>query len=278
MSGKDANNSRGFRLFGQPFEVRSSFSREKAKAALRKQKVGWFNPKTGPRGWILGSLLCLQWSALYDRGAAVTVARIAEDGFGSRVHGRAGIDLASVGLIAVIAGVVIFSIYSLLTEHSAAILLFDVAVLLIPGAVLWLRLVSPENPAPLVRFIQHALERSTVRSTQISPSHLDRTPVQSAKLNVNGQQRRAPPSEYDVAQAILAMKPGGFLIIAFGSSTFMQTALEYDRFTIERCNGSDQKLDRAQGDFGRDETIAVMAAYLRGSEPSEQIIWEKAQG
>lgn len=272
------NNSRSFRLFGQPFEVRSSFSRDKAKAALRRQKLGWFNPKVGPRGWILGSLLCLQWSALYDRGAAVAVARIAEDRLGSRVHGRAGIDLASASLIAVIAGVVIFSIYSLLTEHSAAILLFDVAVLLIPGAVLWLRLVSPEDPEPLVRFIRHALERPTVRSTQVSTSHFDGTPVQSAKLNVTGDVSGAPPSERDVAQAILALKPEDFLIIDFGSNNFMQTALEYDRFILEKCEGSGGELYRAKGDFDRNDIIAVMTAYLRRSEASKRVVWEKERG
>jgi hypothetical protein len=215
---------------------------------------------------------------LYGPGAALVVARIADDAVGSRVHGRAGIDVASVGLIGMIAGVLIFSIYSVLTEHSAAILLFDVAVLLISGAVLCLRLLSPQDAAPLVRFIRRVLETSTAPSTQCVPSQFDPTPVQSAKLNVDRHPFGVPPSEYDVAQAILAMKPDGFLIIDFGPNTFMQAALEYDRFILEKCEGSDNELYRAKGEYDRDDVVAAMAAYLRGSQPSKPIFWEKVRG
>jgi len=87
-----------------------------------------------------------------------------------------------------------------------------------------------------------------------------------------------PPSEYDVAQAILAMKPDGFLIIDFGPNTFMQAALEYDRFILEKCEGSDNELYRAKGEYDRDDVVAAMAAYLRGSQPSKPIFWEKVRG
>ena len=121
------------------------------------------------------------------------------------------------------------------------------------------------------------LEKPTQRFTQPAPSHFDRTPVQSAKLNVDGQQVGAP-SEQDVAKAILAMQPDSFLIVDFGSNHFMQIALEYDRFILEKCEGSDHELYRAKGDFERNDAIAVMTAYLRGSQPSKQIVWEKVRG
>ena len=107
------------------------------------------------------------------------------------------------------------------------------------------------------------------------PSQFDRTPVESAKLNIDGRDIGAPPSEDDVAQAILAMEPGGFLIIDFGSNRFMQTALEYDRFVLEKSEGSDRELYRGKGDFDRDQVIVAMTAYLRRSRPPNQIFWEK---
>lgn len=280
MSKQETKSSRSFRLFGRPFEVRSSLSPEEAKTALRKRKLHWLDPKTGPRGWILGSLLCLQWSALVDRGPPVLLARIVDDGVGTRVHGRVGLDLASLGLIGVIAGVVVFSMYKVVLQSAdvAPLLLFGAIFVLIPGGVLWLRLVSPEESDPAVQFIRRVLETPTERSIRPVSPHYERTPVQSAKLNIDGQILGAAPSEDAVAQAILAMEPDSFLTIDFGSNKFMQTALEYDGFILEKCEGSDRELYRAKGDFERNDIIAVMTAYLRRSELSKPIVWEKKRG
>jgi hypothetical protein len=209
----------------------------------------------------------------------VILARLADDGSGSRLHGRAGFDLGSLGLIGVIAGVVIFSMYQLMLQSMdpALLLLFSAIFLLIPGAVLWLRLVSPEDPAPLVQFIRRVSEPPTPRPAQAIASQFDRAQVQLAKLNINGH-RLAAPSEYDVARAILAMEPDGFLIIDFGSNRFMQAALQYDRFILEKCEGSDEVLFRAEGDFDKNDVIAVMTAYLRRSQSSVPIVWEMEQG
>ena len=279
MSDQVINRSRSSPLFGYPFEVRSSLSRERAKAALRQQKVGWFDPKRGPRGWILGSLLCLQWSALGDRGARLVLARITDDGLGSRIRGRAGFDFASLCLMALVTWIVIFSIYgfALQIRNFDGILLFNAVILLIFGAVLWSRLVCDDNADLIIRFIRRVLESPAVRTSPPAPSHFDRTPVQSAKLNVAGQHVTAP-SEDDLAKAILAMQPGNFLIIDFGSNAFMQTALEYDRFILEKCEGSDHELYRAKGDFESNEIITAMTAYLRGSRLSKAIAWEKVRG
>jgi hypothetical protein len=188
------------------------------------------------------------------------------------------VDLASLGLIGAVAWIVFLSIYIFaLRGGDLPTALSFCGVAVIPGAVLWLRLASPQDADPLVRFIGRVLEKPTVTSSQPALTHFDRTPVQSAKLNVDGHDIGVPPSEYDVAQAILAMRPDGFLIIAFGSNTFMQTALVYDRFVLEKCEGSNHQLSRAQGDFEANEVIAVMSAYLRGSQPSQSISWEKVR-
>jgi hypothetical protein len=210
----------------------------------------------------------------------LVLARIDNDGFGSRVHGRAGLDLASLMMIGVIVGILIFGTHEFVLQTSdlASLLLFGGVVLLVPSAVLCLRLLSPQDADPLVRFIRRVLETPAVQPSERFPSHFDRTPVRSAKLNVNGRDIGAPPSEYDVAQAILALKPDGFLIIDFGSNNFMQTALVYDRFVLEKCEGTDRELYQAKGDLEGNDVIAVMAAYLRGSQSSKQISWEKVRG
>jgi hypothetical protein len=267
-------------LLGHRFEIRSSLSPEQAKAALRKQKRGWLDPKVGPRGWILGSFLCLQWSAVGDRGGPLVLARIADNGSASRVHGRAGLDVASLMMIGVILGILIFGTYEFVSKSSdpASLLLSCGVVLLVPGAVLGLRLLSLQDADPLVRFIGRVLQSPTALSTEVAPTQFDRTPVHSAKLNIDGRHLRVPPSADDVAHAILAMKPDTFLIIEFGSNIFMQTALKYDRFILEKCEGSDQVLYRAKGDFDRNDVIAMMTAYLRGSQSSERIVWETERG
>jgi hypothetical protein len=208
------------------------------------------------------------------------LARIADDGLGSRVQGRAGLDLASLMMIGMIVGVLIFAMcaFALQIRDSDALLAGSAILLLIPGAILCLRLLSPPDGEPLVRFIRRVLEKPAAGSAERAQSRFDRTPVESAKLNVNGHDIGTPPTEQDVAQAILEMEPDGFLIIDFGSNTFMQTALVYDRFALEKCEGSDRELYRAKGDFEAEDAIAVMTAYLRGSQPSKPITWEKVSG
>lgn len=274
----NVTHRRSFWPLGYPFEVRSSLSADDAKAALRKQKMGWFEIKTGPRGWILGPFLCLELSAMGQRGPVV-LARFADDGFGSRLHGRAGPDLGSLSLMGLITAIIAFSIYGFISQIKilAPMSVLGSFALFVAVGLLWLRRVSPENADPLVRFVRRALETPTAHSTQAVPSRFDRTPVRSAKLNIDGHEKGAPPSEHDVAQAIFAMEPGGFLIIDLGSKTFMQTALEYDRFILEKCEGSDRTFYRARGDFESDDTIDAMTAYLRASAPSKQIIWERVR-
>jgi hypothetical protein len=169
-------------------------------------------------------------------------------------------------------------VFVLHTLDLLSLLLFCGIFLLIPAAVLWLRLAFPVDADPLVRFIRRVLDPPTTPSTPPAASHFDRMPVQSATLKVNGEEVGAAPSEYDVAQAILAMKSDGFLIVEFGSNIFMQAALEYDRFILEKCEGSDHELYRAKGDFEGNDVIAVLTAYLRDSEPPNQISWEKVRG
>jgi hypothetical protein len=277
VSDNDTNSSWKFRLFGCPFEVRSALSPAEAKAALRKQKVGWLDPKTGPRGWILGPFLCLQWSALAQQGPVV-LAQIADDGFGSRIRGRAGPDLASLSILGVMTGVVIFSIYAFALQigNFGPILFSSAVALLFVGAVLWLRLASREDADPLVRFIRRVLETSAAPTVQTVPLTLDRTPVPSARLNVNGDERGVAPSEHDIGEAILAMEPDGFLILEFAPGTFMQTALEYDRFVLEKSEGGRDHFYRAKGRLDRNEIIDAMINYLRGREGPKQVVWEKA--
>jgi hypothetical protein len=270
------SHARNFGPFGYSFEVRSSLTPDEAKAELRKQKQGWFDPKTGPRGWILGSVLCLQLSAIAQNGPVV-LALISDDGFGSRIHGRVGPDLAMPVLIAAALALPAYAAI-FRTEDRPAMLMFAAAFFLFVGGVLWMRSRFREDAEPLVRFIRRVLETPTARSVQTVEMELDHTPIQSATLIVDGDDIGIPPSEHDVAQAILAMEPDGFLIIDFGSNTFMQTVLEYDRFILEKCEGSDNQLYRANGDFQSNDIIAVMTAYLRGAQPSKRIVWDKVSG
>ncbi|HEY1125165.1 MAG TPA: hypothetical protein VGE65_06000 [Sphingobium sp.] len=278
MSDRDLNYLRRPWLLGRSFEVRSTLSAEDAKAALRKQKRGWFELKTGPRGWILGPFLCLQLSAMGQQGPVV-LARITDDGFGSRTYGKVGPDLAVLSALAITPGLIAFAIYGFASksENLAAALVAVGVFLLFILAIFWLRSRAPEDAEPLVRFIRRALETPAARTVHALPPHFDATPIPAAKRNVDGTDMGAPPSENDVAHAILAMEADGFLIIDFGSNNFMQTALAYDRFILEKSEGSDRAFYRAKGDFESNDVIAAMTAYLRGSDPSKQIVWEKTR-
>jgi hypothetical protein len=79
-----------FQPFGYRFDL-----------AIRAKRKGWFASKTGARGWMIGPLLCLWWDP-YDKQGPMLIGWLSEDGFGTRIIGRAGSDLNGMLLFVVI--------------------------------------------------------------------------------------------------------------------------------------------------------------------------------
>jgi hypothetical protein len=106
---------------------------------------------------------------------------------------------------------------------------------------------------------------------------MDRTPVEGASLIVDSKVVANSPSANDIGDAILALEPDSFLIVELGPETYMQTLLKYDRFVLEKREGSRDRHFRAEGDLEAEEVIRAMTAYLQGKQPSQNVEWKQVR-
>ena len=79
----------GFQPFGYRFETFTSLPPAEAKAAIRSKKTSIVDAKNGARGWILGPIICL-WFSAFDNYSPMLFGLISTNNLGTRVHGRAG--------------------------------------------------------------------------------------------------------------------------------------------------------------------------------------------
>jgi hypothetical protein len=86
-----------FQPFGYRFEVKSPSLPSDVKTAIRSRKKGWFDPKNGARGWIIGPFICL-WFSAFDRYGPMLFGRISRADVGTSIAGHAGSDLNGLAL------------------------------------------------------------------------------------------------------------------------------------------------------------------------------------
>lgn len=144
---------------GYPFEVRSPKSVTEIKAAIRSKTQGWFDAKNGARGWIIGPLMCLWWTALNPRGPML-IARIGADGHGTLITGRAGSDLNGIAALLLVAAVLPYLTYQMIVERQATTTaLIAIAILLGLGVplTLWFAHKDRHDADPLVNFLRRTL-------------------------------------------------------------------------------------------------------------------------
>jgi len=146
-----------FQPFGPRFDIRSPLSPESAKAAIRKRKRRWLDPKNGARGWIVGPLICLWWSP-YNQQGPMVIGRIAKDGSGARISGRAGLDLNGVIAVLVVSIVAIPVTWIMAAAgqiSSEGALLFAGLFGGIVALGFWARSFFHREAEPLVRFLRN---------------------------------------------------------------------------------------------------------------------------
>lgn len=148
-----------FQPFGPRFDIHSPLPFERAKAAIHKRKKRVFDPKNGARGWIVGPFICLWWTP-YNKQGPMVFGRIARDGSGTRISGRAGLDLNGAVAAALIAIAAIPITWVMVSSGQAspngALLFASVfAALLLLG--FWARSFFHREAEPLVRFLRNAV-------------------------------------------------------------------------------------------------------------------------
>jgi hypothetical protein len=267
-----------FEPFGYRFSVISAKRPEEAKRALRTGMKGWFETSNGPRGWIIGPVLCL-WQSAFDRQGPMVLGLISSDNFGTRVQGRAGSDLNGVMWSAIVFPVLGVLLYKTLSENavSATGAIVMAIVLLLSPTIFWFAHKDRRHAEPLVNFVRRALDEASPAPQRHHALHPG--PYLPMELTVSGDGVAANATPQDIRNAVEAIQlTEGFLALSLSEEVYIQVAFSNGEFVLENREGSDQAHFAARkesGDpFAAEEIIAVLVNYLAGVPDIPGMRWE----
>lgn len=269
--------------FGYAFELISTVSVAEARASLRERRLGWFDPKRGPRGWIVGPIFCL-WLSAFDRRGPMAFGLFTEHARGTRVRGRAGSDLNGVLMFTLLIPLVTFLVYRMILDGSVypRQLLVIGAVFLVGGPwVYWSAHKDRRQAEPLIRFIEGALGRTRPKVMRQPGNSLAPSPPIRLHVCESGQKgSKATADAVRAAIEAIRYDPNGFLVLERDEQRFMQTAAKDGGFILERREGSETthfiatRLGGAGDRFSADEIEETLLGYLQGGIETPGILWE----
>jgi len=280
-----------FEPFGYPFEVRSPRPPAEVKARIRSRKKGWFEVKSGARGWIAGPFICL-WYSAFDQHGPMLLGLISSDGAGTRIGGRAGSDLNRVLLFsllfAFLTPVMMFMAYELIGTRSALLLPLSVgaAVFLVAAPlVYWAAHKDRRQGEPLVRFVSDAMTDSDRTPRRKSAPVTIR---QGLALSIGGDAPIEAIDSVSIHDALVGVEPDGFVILESGPETYIQTAFRHGGYVVEKREGNGQEHFRAlrrtnnpvtakrpNDVFDFEEAREIFMAYASGASAPLFLTWER---
>lgn len=272
-----------FQPFGYRFELSSHLRPDEVKSAIAARKKGWFDLKSGARGWVLGSYFCF-WNSAFDRWGPMVIGRIADDNIGTTLKGRAGSNLNGVIALTLALPLFGFAFYETIwqdgSDEAAIAAWFFMGFLVLLS--FWTAHTSRRDADVLVRFLQDSLapKRKTVRNPPAAKFG------GGIVLNINGERKSAPASAESLLTALNELGGDDFLILERDAGHYMQAVSTGDYFLVEWCDGGDtrffrayRKVDRRQERVGGesllalDEAFDVLCTFGTGAPASASVDW-----
>ncbi len=274
-----------FQPFGFPFRIDSPLQLSDLKAAIRARKRPIFDMPDGPRGWIVGPLICL-WFSLYDRHGPMLLGWMSRNHSGTRVVGRAGSDLNGLLLVIALTPVLAFIIFGMATSGDypvGRVVIVAALYILICGAVLWSKHMFRRDAEPLVRFLQDvAIKRSSPGKVKGT----DQARLPTMTLTAGDRVHEGILTPEMIRTALLDLGPDGFAIAESAPQTYLQTAWQDGDFIIEKREGDRSRhysalnmrgQSGASGGSGSvfsfEEVTLVFTAYLTGAPLPSFVNW-----
>ena len=190
-----------FQPFGHPFGISSSLSASELKKSIRSRNKGWFDMNDGARGWVVGPVVCL-WFSAFDRQGPMLLGWISRNTWGTQITGRAGSDLNGLLVLAVLTPFMIFAVFMMVSTGGSRSL--DAAVLasglyvFICGIVLWTKHLFRREAEPLVRFLRDVATKSSP-PRQAGPSAGAK--ISELVLSVNGEDQGPVTSDIHIRRS-----------------------------------------------------------------------------
>lgn len=205
--------------------------------------------------------------------------RITQDGFGSRISGRAGADLNGTLLFLFMLPVMVFLLIVMhqsgqgtARAYVASTMLFGVGLPL----TLWVNFRSRKEADPLVRFVRKSVgDVKKPIPNGARDKRLSSQPVSGLTMEVNGVEVGYPPSEQALFDVLVGLEQGCFVILSSGPESYMQTVLDHDRFILERREGTRRAHWRWRDPLELDEVVEAMCRYLHGPHEIDETGWQR---
>ena len=277
-----------FQPFGYPFDIRSPLSSDDLREAIRARTVAWFDTTNGARGWVVGPLVCL-WFSAFDRRGPMLLGWISRETWGTRIAGRAGSDLNGLLLLVALTPFMVFIVLTMASTDDgrlperAALVGGIFAVIWV--MVLWSKHAFRREAEPLVRFLRDAAGPSSP-SRRADAAARVRFP--GLVLTVSGEVHEGDVTPAMISDALLGIGPDGFAVLASAPETYLQTAWRDGGFIIEKRDGDQSRhfraarpgrpvglKDTSRLTFTYEEVLAVFLAYASARPTPASVAWEK---
>ena len=277
-----------FEPFGYRFEINCPMSPSEVKIAIRSRKKRWFDTRNGARGWIVGPLICL-WFSAFDQYGPMLFGVISSDAAGTRVRGRAGSDLNGVVMFSLLIPFMIFIVYKLILEGAAAsfrhLLVIAVVCLLGGPLIYWLAHKDRREAEPLIRFLRDTL---TVSGRTLRRKSGAAVISRDFVMSIGGERFSGIVTPNAIHDALIAVGTGSFVILEAGPETYIQTASRDGAYIVEKRDGGSfehfralrpndnlRLAERHNYSFDFEEVREVFIAYASGSPTPPFVTWEK---
>lgn len=275
-----------FQPFGYRFEVETQLDAATLKAAIRKRKKRWLEPKNGPRGWILGPFICL-WFSAFDRYGPMLFGVISSGRQGVRVRGLAGSDLNGVLMFSLLIPLMAFVVFQLISngEASTRQLVVIALVFLVGGPLIyWSAHKDRREAEPLIRFLRDAVTASGKALRTKLPKGVIRSDL---LLIIAGEKHEEAITAEAIHDSLLNMGSREFVILESGPETYLQSAFQNGNYVIEKREGGSghhfaAAIDRStvasstgsDTTFNFDEVREIFLAYATGSSMPRWLKWQ----
>lgn len=264
-----------FQPFGYPIDIQSPMPVADAKAAIRARKKRWLEKKNGPRGWIVGPVLCL-WNSAFERDGPMLLATISSDGSGTRIRGVAGSDLNGVVLfvpLVALLGILLVTMIAAGTAPLRVVVVISLAICIGLPVTLWFAHKDRHKAMPLVRFLNDAVVPA---ARQLRKETARIGLARRVTLHIDGERIKGRITAGAVYDALHRIGTGGFVVLQASPHAFIQAAKQGNSYIIEWCE-EDRDLWRASRDapseFSFEEVLAAFTAFGSGGTMPAGIAW-----
>lgn len=275
-----------FQPFGYPFDISSRLSPADLRRSIRSRSRDWFDTKDGARGWVVGPVVCLWFSAL-DRHGPMLLGWISPNTWGTRIAGRAGSDLNGLLLLAALTPFVVFCLFMLASTGGSrsleGVVFAGGFYALICGAVLWAKHAFRREAEPLVRFLRDAAKASSSRQAQ-PPAGAS---FSGLVLTVGGEDYAGDVTPDTIHEVLLGIGRDGSAVLASAPDIYLQTAWRDGGFIMEMRDGGEARhfravrserpvapKDRSRLTFTFEEVLAVFITYASVEPMPASVTWE----